>query len=209
VEEKAQTYAWYAVKVFYNKVFEIEEELSSRGIESYIPVQKVEIKGLKYLHFKREMALHPGEPMDTRYLFEEPYLYQRVPVVKSLLFFRCQRSEVKQIRDLLGERGFIYKTADWQHYAVIPDREMEIFKLVASSGESGLEFFAEDDITRYKQGSRVRVIDGPLKGAEGYIKRIKKNRRLLVAIEGVIAVATSYIPPENLEIIPEEPETAV
>ena len=45
---------------------------------------------------------------------------------------------------------------------------------------------------------------GPLKGAEGYIRRIKKDRRLLVCIEGVIAVASSYIPAELLEKVPEE-----
>ena len=71
------------------------------------------------------------------------------------------------------------------------------------SGAGGLEFFADDDFTRFRKGSKVRVKEGQLKGAEGYIKRIRKDRRLLVAIEGVIAVATSYIPPENLEPVPE------
>jgi ribosomal protein L24 len=47
------------------------------------------------------------------------------------------------------------------------------------------------------------VIDGPLKGAEGYIKRIKKDRRLLVCVEGVIAVATSYLPERMVEKITE------
>ena len=34
-------------------------------------------------------------------------------------------------------------------------------------------------------------ICGPFKGAEGYIKRIRGNRRLVVALEGIIAVATT------------------
>ena len=49
----------------------------------------------------------------------------------------------------------------------------------------------------------MRVVEGPLKGAEGYIKRIQKNRRLLVAIEGIVAVATSYIPPQFMETVKE------
>ena len=204
MEETTQTYAWYAVKVFYNKVFEIEEMMAARGVESYIPTTKAEVKGEKYLQFKRKMALHPGEPLDPRYVFEEPQLYQRVPVIKSLMFIRCPRADIKVIRDAIGDLGFIYKTADWSHYAVIPDREMEIFKLVASSGENGLTYYSSEDYTRYKTGAKVRVITGPLKGAEGYIKRIKKDRRLLVAIQGIVAVATSYIPPSDLEIIPEE-----
>ena len=33
------------------------------------------------------------------------------------------------------------------------------------------------------------------------MRRIKKNKRLLVCIEGVIAVATTYLPPSMLEKI--------
>ena len=43
------------------------------------------------------------------------------------------------------------------------------------------------------------VTGGIFKGAEGYIKRIQGNKRLVVSIEGVVAVATSYIPAVYLE----------
>ena len=86
---------------------------------------------------------------------------------------------------------------------MIPDKQMAMFQLVCSSGAEGLDFFADDDLTRYKAGDKVRVLEGPLKGAEGYIKRIRKDRRLLVSIEGFIAVATSFIPPQFLEKVPD------
>lgn len=108
--------------------------------------------------------------------------------------------------DAPGDRplGFIYKKADFKEFATIPEAQMTSFRLVTESGLSGLDFFADDEITRYRKGDRVRVTGGPLKGAEGYIRRIKKDRRLLVSIEGVIAVASSYIPTELLEKVPEE-----
>jgi len=53
----------------------------------------------------------------------------------------------------------------------------------------------------YHVGEKVRVINGHFKGLEGYIKRIKKDRRLIVTIEGVVAVATEYIPRDFLEKI--------
>ena len=95
-------------------------------------------------------------------------------------------------------KGFIYKTADRKTEAVIPDKQMAMFRMVCSSGADGLEFFSDEDMSRYKTGDKVRVLEGPLKGAEGYIKRIRKDRRLLVSIEGFIAVATSFIPPQFL-----------
>ena len=82
----------------------------------------------------------------------------------------------------------------------IPDREMNIFMLVTSSGEKGMEYLGADS-TKFCRGERVRVIDGKFKGAEGYICRIKKNSRLVVAIQGVCAVATSYIPQSFIQKI--------
>ena len=58
-----------------------------------------------------------------------------------------------------------------------------------------------DDRPEYHMGDRVVVTQGPFKGAEGHIKRIKKDRRLVVTIPGVVAVATAYIPPDFLKKI--------
>jgi len=198
---------WYALKVFYNKVFDFEEQMRRRGIESYFPVRREEVKGEAYLRFRREMALSPGEDvLGSRYIFEEPHLYKRIPLVSSLLFIHCEKAELKGVREDIEGKGFVYMNADWTAPARISEKEMAAFRLVADSGASGLEFFSEDPITRFKAGARVRVKDGPLKGAEGYIKRIKKDRRLLVAIAGVVAVATTYIPPSELEIVEEAAE---
>lgn len=72
--------------------------------------------------------------------------------------------------------------------------------LVSSSGEQGMEYFGADE-PKFHWGEHVKVIGGKFKGAEGYICRIGKNSRLVVAIEGVCAVVTSYIPKVFLEKI--------
>lgn len=77
---------------------------------------------------------------------------------------------------------------------------MNVFMLVASSGETGLEYFGDED-RKFAEGQRVRVTDGPFRGAEGSIQRIHGDRRLLVSIRGICAVATTYIPKAFLEEI--------
>ena len=47
----------------------------------------------------------------------------------------------------------------------------------------------------------MRVIDGIYKGAEGIVKRIRRDRKLLVAVNGVAIVAISHIPMQFLEKI--------
>ena len=190
---------WYALKVFYNKVFEIEDELIRAGLETYIPVRKDELKGDEFHRIRKRLATPDESRNDRRYEQAGPKIYKRVTIVASLLFVRCPDVSLPWIESILYDRGFIYKTADRKKPSVIPDRQMDMFRLVTASGDENLEFFSDESITRYAQGDKVRVKAGPLKGAEGYIKRIRRDRRLLVAIEGFIAVATSYIPPQLLE----------
>lgn len=52
-----------------------------------------------------------------------------------------------------------------------------------------------------KKGDKVRVLGGIFEGAEGTLKRIKGDRRVVVSIPGVIAVATANIHASLLEKI--------
>ena len=191
------------IKVFYGKVFEIEARLADMDLETYIPVRKDLLKGEDHMRALRRLATPDDRRRDNQFIQAGPLIYKRVPIVSSLLFVRAPQDRLKEIEDSVKEKGFIYKTADREDFAVIPDKQMAMFQLVCSSGAEGLDFFADDDLTRYKAGDKVRVLEGPLKGAEGYIKRIRKDRRLLVSIEGFIAVATSFIPPQFLEKVPD------
>ena len=204
MEQNEPKYCWYALKIFFNRVFAIEEMMALRGVETYIPTAREEVKGEEYLRLRAAMKKDGRtDPADSRYLFENPHIYRRVPLIASLMFLRCPESDIKRIRFDIGERGFVYLKADGKAPAVIPDDQMRRFRFVVESGEH-FTIHQDDAFTRFREGTRVRVKEGPLKGAEGYVKRIKKDRRLVVSIEGIVAVATSYIPPEQLEPVPEE-----
>lgn len=190
---------WYALKVFYRKVFYIEALLSDKDLETFIPVRKVQLKGEEHMRVARLLATPDDSRRDNQYIQAGPVIFKREPVVSSLLFVHAPEKRIKEIERAVEGKAFIYKMVDKTRPAVIPDKQMAMFRMVCSSGADGLEFFSDEAITRYRQGDRVRVLEGPLKGAEGYIKRIRKDRRLLVSIEGFIAVATSFIPPQFLE----------
>ncbi len=80
----------------------------------------------------------------------------------------------------------------------VDDKELEAFRLVTSIQDENLRVLGEDR-PEYHQGDKVRVIAGVYKGAEGYIKRIRRSRELLVCVQGVTVVAISKLPPEFLE----------
>ena len=140
---------WYALKVFYNKVFDLRDTLAGRVDDTYIPV--------------------------TVSVVERGGVKKRVerPLISSLMFIRATPEAAASLGPVIEGKAMIYTamTAAGRHPVAIPDREMNIFMLVTSRGEWGVEYIG-DDMTRYHSGDRVRVIDGPFKGSEGHIVRI-------------------------------------
>ncbi|MBP5382309.1 MAG: KOW motif-containing protein [Bacteroidales bacterium] len=130
--------------------------------------------------------------------------YYSQTILPSYVFVHTDLDTLETIRkyeyDNDLHRFFVYWDKEKHLPVVVPDKELEIFRIVTSAGSTGLQFLGEDPSV-YQQGDKVRVTDGPFMGAEGYIKRIKKDRRLVVTISGVAAIATSFIPPELLEKI--------
>ena len=127
----------------------------------------------------------------------------RKPVINSLMFFQSTILEAVNVQERFKDKVILYtRNKDGRKRPLaIPEREMNIFMLVSSSGEQGMEYFGADE-PKFHCGEHVKVIDGKFKCAEGYICRIRKNSRLVVVIEGVCAVVTSYIPKCFLAKIP-------
>lgn len=175
-DPSATTRHWFALKVFFNKVLQLSDDLQKQSVECYYPVRIVE----KEVRGKRE--------------------YVKKPAVNSLLFFKATVGEAQELQGALEGRAMLYTYRLSRQPAVIPDREMQIFRMVTDTGDPDLEYMDIDAHT-FKTGQHVRVTGGLFEGAEGYIKRIRGDKRLIVAIEGVVAVATSYIPSCFLEKI--------
>ena len=127
--------------------------------------------------------------------------YYSQNVVPSYMFIHTDEATAIRFRD--KHFGYIYLYADrgkLHKPVVVPDRELEIFRIITSAAGAGIELL-DGDPQRYAVGERVRVTDGPFRGAEGYVRRIRKDRRLVIVVSGVAALATVYIPPELLEKI--------
>lgn len=125
---------------------------------------------------------------------------KEVPLVKNLLFVKCPIKELVNFKYLNNEWFMYYRNIEGTAPGPVKDQEMKAFMLVTSVRDGNLRVLGEDR-PEYHQGDRVRVVMGPYKGAEGYVKRIRRSRELLVCVEGVTVVVVSKIPPEYLEKI--------
>lgn len=178
-----ETYHWYALKVFYNKVLALQSRFTGEGCDTYCPLDA-----------------------------------EGKPLVASLLFVRCPEEQLvalhRSAQDSDDAKFAIYtrkeqrpspldgKPFEMNVPAPIPEDEMRAFILVTSAGPDSFEVLGPDD-PKYHSGQKVRVTEGPFAGCEGVVKRIKKDRRLVITVTGIVAVATVHINPAYLEPIKE------
>ena len=75
---------------------------------------------------------------------------------------------------------------------LIDDVRMYSFIILNLVSDCRTELF-DIDISTHKKGQCVKVINGIYKGAKGYIKKIKSDRKLLLFLNGVVVAAESFI----------------
>ena len=81
---------------------------------------------------------------------------------------------------------------------IVPDKAMEDFMQICRV-MSDETHYLKDITSKLHEGQKVKVIEGPFKGVEGTVLRIKRSRRVVVDFPGLLAVATNYIDPRCLQ----------
>ena len=82
--------------------------------------------------------------------------------------------------------------------SVTPARSIDLLRLTTSADTSGCEIYNNRN---FKENEHVRVTGGPYQGMEGYVQRVRKNKHVIVKIEGICMVMLPFIHPDLLERI--------
>ena len=126
-----------------------------------------------------------------------------MPAIRNLIFIHSSQEKITQLKMYRREyQSLRYMTnvfTDTYKILTVPDREMDNFIRVASVQDDRVQFLEYNHEFLAKPGKRVRVTDGDFKGSEGIIRRIKKNQCVVVQVEGVAAVAITFVPSAWLE----------
>lgn len=169
---------WYAMRVPYSREILFKKHLDSIKIENFVPMhyQFIEKNGTRSK--------------------------QLVPVIHNLIFVRSCRTILDDIKSNIESKipsRYIMDKSVHQPL-IVPDNQMNDFITVAKTYDQGL-LYLDPATAKFKKGDRVRIIQGCMAGVEGEFVRIKGDRRVVVSIDGLMSIATAFIPPQMLEKI--------
>lgn len=121
-------------------------------------------------------------------------------MVPNILFIFSPRDYLDTLAKECPGALYFYRDPQRSGPQAIDEKQMRNFMLVTSAPDDCLIALDEVDF-KFLQGQRVRVTGGIFQGAEGVVRRIKGDRRLIVSITGITCVATCFIHPALLEPI--------
>ena len=172
------TMSWFAIRVTYGRELKFKKLLEDAGFQVFVPMRRKKVE-------------KDGKTAVVT-----------VPAVSNLCFVNSER-------DLLDSFLHSFGEASWGHYIwdkatrkpiIVPDKAMEDFIQVSLVMSDDI-LYLRDITSKLREGQKVRVIDGPFKGIEGTVVRIKRSRRIVVELPGMLAIATTYVGPQQLELL--------
>lgn len=168
---------WYAMRATYRRELEAMHRLEGAGMGCFVPMQ---------YHFRVKRGRRVRE---------------LVPVVRNLLFVHARPSELQRLKQELLYLQYITDSRSHEKI-IVPDDQMEHFIAVAGSYSDQLLYFQPWELNLSK-GTKVRITGGDFAGYEGTFLKVKgaRDRRVVISVEGVIAVALATVHPDLIEVI--------
>ena len=164
---------WYVAHTRVNQELWIKKKLDELGIENFLP-QEEQVR---------------ETPLGRKTI--------RVLLIHGMIFIHTDKETSFSLINDHGLNIVYLKDIEGRHSLIVPDKQMHDFMFLLDFSPSGIEVLNKN----LKRGDRVRVIKGPLQGLEGELVRLMGHKRVVIRLEGVVSIATSYIPGSFLERI--------
>ena len=162
----------------------------------------------------------------------ENHIEAYYPTIKTVKEIDGKRKTVKESRlpNIFFARGtekeiqsFVYDNVNLPHLRfyyrhfhegtrvvkeplIVPDYQIEGLKIICDAEDKDI-LLVPPEAPQFKAGQTVRVIDGIFKGVIGKVARYQKQQRVAIIIDGLLTIASAYVPSAFLRPIADEKKT--
>ena len=175
---------WYALRTTYGREKKAYDYMVSKGVTAFLPT----INSVKLINGKRKEVTESRLPnIFFAYGTEDQiktYVYDNVNLPFLRFYYRhehiCGKTEKSPM--------------------IIPNNQMESLKIICEAEAEDI-IISGTDIPKFETGQMVRVVEGQFKGVIGQVARYQGQQRVGVTIDGLLTIATTYIPTAFLKKI--------
>lgn len=173
---------WYALRVTYGREKKAYDYLVGKHVEAYYPT----ITTIKIIDGKRKSVEESRLPniFFARGTEEEikSFVYDNVNLPHLRFYYRHFHEGARVVKEPL----------------IVPDYQIESLKIICASEAEDI-ILVPSDVHKFKKGQTVRIIDGAFKGVVGKVARYHGQQRVAVIIDGLLTIASAYVPTAFLE----------
>ncbi len=165
------------MKTSFKRELKAKAILDALSIENYIPMTQRHI----VIHGKRRLVT--------------------LPAIHNLIFIKVNREELERVKSTIGFiHNYLTRVDDTLRPIVIPDCEMTQFIGITTEQYNQL-IYLDLSNAHLSKGVRVRITGGDFEGYQGVLMKVKgaRDRRVVLSIEGVMAVAMASIDAAYIE----------
>ena len=171
---------WFAMSAPYRRELIAKDYLDKKGIECFVPMKEALVD--RHNGVKRRQLL---------------------PAIHNLIFVHTTRERIKTLKQGVNFLQYHTRPQGGKNIPItVPDGQMQQFITICTANNENITYLRPEEID-IRKGTRVRVHGGAFDGAEGYFVKIqgKRNRRVVMLIEGITAVALTEISTDFIEVI--------
>ena len=165
---------WFVMRVTYSRELKAQKLLQEAGVECFIPM------------------VYERKEKKKNY----------VPAVHNLIFVRSSRDFLddykRKVESECPLRYMMDKSTGLP--MVVRDKEMDDFIRVTKENDEGI-LYLDDPSAAATKGTPVEIVSGPFKGVKGKLLRIRRDRKVVLQLAGLIAVAVDGIPMEWCRVL--------
>ena len=166
--ETADNKKWHALYVSSRQEKNAVKILLEKSIEAYVPL----VKTMKQWSDRKKMV--------------------ELPLMNGYIFVRIEPSEGERVRQTKGVVNFVRSDGK---IAVVRQEEIDRLKQLI---ELGYQMEASGISREYKEGQKVKITSGALKGIEGFVVESKEGKSIDILLESIGQSIRVKLPKEIL-----------
>ena len=184
IKRAKNTQHWYALRTTYGREKKAYDYLVSNNVKAFYPT----IKTVNNVEGQRTVVEESRLPN----IF---FAYGKEDEIKSFVYDNVNLPYLRFYYRHIHEGARISKEP-----LIVPDYQIEGLKIICASQAEDI-ILELSEIKQFKVGQKVRIIDGIFKGVVGKVARYRGQQRVAIEIDGLLTIASAYVPSAFIEII--------